>query len=112
MSTTTPGFSLQITVHIKPENVERFLQEFNPIFELVIREPECVLFEVFQSPEDPGTLSWVENWSESPEWFFEHQLPKAYYKPYLEATEPMFIAPREIKVLNRLPLQYYSQTAA
>lgn len=28
-------------------------------------------------------------------------MTKEYYKPYFEATEPMFIKPREFKVLKR-----------
>ena len=31
------------------------------------------------------------------------QLQKEYYKPYLAATEPMFIKPREFKILKRVP---------
>ena len=29
------------------------------------------------------------------------QIPKDYYKPYYAATEPMFIKPREFKILKR-----------
>jgi quinol monooxygenase YgiN len=33
-----------------------------PVYEAVIAEPECRFFELYQSPEDPGTPSWVEDW--------------------------------------------------
>jgi hypothetical protein len=31
---------------------------------------------------------------------------KEYYKPYLAATEPMFIKPREFKILKRVGAPY------
>lgn len=31
------------------------------------------------------------------------QLAKEYYKPYLAATEPMFIKPRQFEMFNRMP---------
>jgi len=62
MSTQLPGFSLQVTIQIKPEDVNKFLDEFKTVFELVTAERQCVFFEVYQSPETPGTISWVEHW--------------------------------------------------
>lgn len=37
------------------------------------------------------------------------QLPKDYYNEYLEATEPMYIRPREMKIVNRVgpPFAFY-----
>ncbi|EME78044.1 uncharacterized protein MYCFIDRAFT_33973, partial [Pseudocercospora fijiensis CIRAD86] len=64
--------------------------------------PECVYFEVFKDPENPGTLSWVENWNASVEWFMKTHLAKEYYKPYLEATMPMMIKEREFKISKRM----------
>jgi hypothetical protein len=58
-----PGLSLHATVHIKPEDVPQFMEQARYIFDKVVSEPECVFFELYQSPEDPGTFSWVENWS-------------------------------------------------
>ncbi|KAI1467860.1 uncharacterized protein F4812DRAFT_459144 [Daldinia caldariorum] len=102
---TTPsskGFSLHVTVHIAPENVEKFLASFKPVFDVVTAEPECLFFEVYKSAEEPGKLSWVENWSKDVQWFLEHQITKPYYKEYLEFTEPMFIKPREARALEPL----------
>ncbi|KAI2470896.1 hypothetical protein F4781DRAFT_388703 [Annulohypoxylon bovei var. microspora] len=56
------GTSVHVTVHIAPENVERFLAAFKEIFDLVVAEPECLFFEVYKSAEEPGRISWVENW--------------------------------------------------
>jgi quinol monooxygenase YgiN len=62
MASHEEGFSLHVTVHIAAEDVPKFLEAFRPVYEKVSAEPECTFFEVYQSPEDPGTLSWVENW--------------------------------------------------
>ncbi|KAI0164446.1 hypothetical protein GGR52DRAFT_559881 [Hypoxylon sp. FL1284] len=94
------GISLHVTVHIAPENVDRFIAAFKPVFDLVVAEPECTFFQVYQSPEEPGKLSWVENWSKDTQWLVEHQITKPYYKEYLEITEPMFLKPREATILQ------------
>lgn len=62
MSDSTERLSLHMTVYISPENVEKFWEAFKPLYDHVIAEPECTFFEVYQSAEDPGTISWVENW--------------------------------------------------
>jgi quinol monooxygenase YgiN len=62
MSNSTESLSLHMTVYIRPENLGKFWEAFKPLYDNVIAEPECTFFEVYQSPEDPGTISWVENW--------------------------------------------------
>ena len=62
MSSAANGFSLHITIYISPDDLPKFWEAFQPVYDKVIAEPECTFFEVYQSPEDPGTLSWVENW--------------------------------------------------
>ncbi|KAH7324978.1 hypothetical protein B0I35DRAFT_449760 [Stachybotrys elegans] len=104
------GISLHVSVTISPENVTRFFEFFKPVYEAVIAEPECSFFEVYQSPEDPGALHWVENWSQSVEWLIKVQLTKPYYQEYLEATEPMFIKPREFKVVHHVEGYSYAET--
>jgi len=56
------GISLQVTIHITPENVEKFFALIKPVYDLVIAERECRFFEIYQSQEDPGAVSWVEHW--------------------------------------------------
>ncbi|KAI1462740.1 hypothetical protein F4805DRAFT_8108 [Annulohypoxylon moriforme] len=94
------GVSLHVTVHIAPENVEKFLVAFKAIFDVVAAEPDCLFFEVYRSAEEPGRISWVENWGKDMQWLMEHQLTKPYYKEYFEITEPMFLKPREARILE------------
>lgn len=62
-------FSLQVTIHIKEENVPKLFKEMETVYHKVIADSECVYFELFQDPENPGTISWVENWDKSTEQF-------------------------------------------
>ncbi|KAI8953493.1 hypothetical protein F4801DRAFT_118296 [Xylaria longipes] len=101
------GWSLHVTVYIAPENVDRFLAAFKPVFNKVVAEPECLFFEMYHSPQEPGKLSWVENWSKSPEWFLENQVTKDYYKEYFAITEAMFTKPREFQFLDRVGPEYF-----
>ncbi|KAI1105075.1 hypothetical protein F4804DRAFT_152541 [Jackrogersella minutella] len=92
--------SIHVTVQISAENVERFLAAFKGIFDLVTAETDCVFFEVYTSPEEPGKISWIENWSKDIQWLMENQLTKSYYKEYFEVTEPMFLKPRDVRFLE------------
>lgn len=56
------GISLHMTVYIDPAKLPTFWEAFKPVYEHVIAEPECTFFEVYQDPENPGTITWVENW--------------------------------------------------
>lgn len=44
------------------KNINKFFEHFKLVYDAVIAEPECLFFEVYQSPEEPGTLHWVEDW--------------------------------------------------
>ncbi|KAI0881783.1 uncharacterized protein GGS22DRAFT_171867 [Annulohypoxylon maeteangense] len=94
------GTSVHVTVHIAPENVEKFLAVFKEVFDVVAAEPDCLFFEVYRSAEEPGKISWVENWGKEMQWLMENQLTKPYYKEYFEITEPMFLKPREVRILE------------
>ncbi|KAJ5912435.1 hypothetical protein N7504_001318 [Penicillium tannophilum] len=84
------SFSLHIKIYIDPSNVEKFLEHFKPVYDAVIKEQECRFFEM----------------NTTTQWFMENQMTKAYYEPYLAATEPMFVKPREFKIYNRLAPDY------
>ncbi|KAE8160224.1 hypothetical protein BDV40DRAFT_302535 [Aspergillus tamarii] len=102
MSTPSESISLQVTIHLNPEDLPKFWTAMKPAYEAVIAEPECTFFELYQEPDSPGTISWVENWSASKEWLIGVQLKKPYYHDYLAVTEPLFVKPREVKLLKRV----------
>ncbi|KAL8981091.1 MAG: hypothetical protein Q9205_004017 [Flavoplaca limonia] len=93
MSANSPsparGMSLHVSIYIDPSNRTAFLEAFKPCFDAVRAEKECLFFEIYSDPDDAGHFSWA-------------QITKDYYKPYLAATEPMFIKPREVKFYDRM----------
>ncbi|KAF4629857.1 hypothetical protein G7Y89_g8293 [Cudoniella acicularis] len=97
------GLSLHVTVTVAPENVQQFLAHLQPAFEVVAAEPECTFFEVYTSSDQPGVIRWVEGWSKDRQWLLQVQFQKDYYKPYIAATEPLFIKPREFQIFDKLP---------
>lgn len=62
MSSEFHGVSAHVKITIAPENIPKFFEAFQTLFEKITAEPECMFFEVYQSPENPGELSFVENW--------------------------------------------------
>ena len=99
---STHGISLQINIQIDPKDVDAFLRHFKPLYDIVVAEPELRFFEVYQSREDPGKLSWVEHWDCTVEWLQEVQLKKEYLHEFLTATNHMLLKPREAVILNRV----------
>jgi len=65
------GFSLHVTVHVSPKDSEAFLAALKPVYELVAAEPECTYFEVFHSKDEPGVFHWIENYTQTKEWFMQ-----------------------------------------
>jgi len=92
--------TLHATIKIDPTNTDKFLTALRPAWAAVINEPECLFFDVFHTPEEPGTFRFVEVWTKDWKWFLEHQMKKAYYQPYLAITEPMWLD-RELKHWER-----------
>ncbi|KAI5361661.1 Putative antibiotic biosynthesis monooxygenase domain-containing protein [Septoria linicola] len=103
------AFSLHVTVHVAEDNLPAFFEAMKPVFDRVAAEPECLYFEIFQDPAEPGKISWVENWNASPQWLFDVQLQKEYYKPYFAATLPMYVKEREFRILKRLGPEFLVQ---
>lgn len=63
------SFTLFVTLHVAPNDVEKLFEAHRPIWASVAAEPECLLFDVFQSTEDRGKVRFVEVWSKDREWF-------------------------------------------
>ncbi|KAL4899466.1 hypothetical protein BDW74DRAFT_163477 [Aspergillus multicolor] len=101
--TTIPSISIHITVYIRDEKIPAFLDALRLTFDKVTQEPECTLFQIYQSPQNPGEISWVEHWSASLEYLTNVILKKDYMIQALEVTEPMYAKPREAKILQRIP---------
>uniref|UniRef100_A0A8H7TI00 ABM domain-containing protein n=1 Tax=Bionectria ochroleuca TaxID=29856 RepID=A0A8H7TI00_BIOOC len=100
--TAFQGVSIQNTAYVAPENVTKYLEAAKWLFDQVIAEPDIVFFEVYQSPEDPGRISWIEDWLQPVEWLVKNQMSKPYYNESAATTGPMLIKPTEFSVVNRI----------
>lgn len=94
--------TLIVTIHVSPEDVPAFLDALRPVWGLCLKEPECLYFDVFHSPSEPGKFRFVEVWAKDEKWFNEHQMTKSYYEPYTKVTEPMWIQPRKMEFFDRV----------
>lgn len=93
--------TLVVTISISPDDIEPFLTALRPAWEACSREPECVYFDIFHSPTEPGNFRFVEVWTKDEKWFREHQLTKPYYTPYEKITQPMLLAPKGLEFFER-----------
>lgn len=98
----TTHMTVHVTIRISPDNIEPFLAALRPVWAACCREPECIYFDVFHLPTEPGTFRFVEVWTKDETWFKDHQLTKSYYEAYLAATKPMWIVDREITYSERV----------
>ena len=96
------NLTLHVTIKVAPENIESFLEALRPCWQGCLDEPECIFFDVFHDPANPGTFKFVECWTESEKWFREVQWNRPYYGPYTEITKPMWLEPREVLFFERV----------
>lgn len=95
----------QLTVfahfHIDPSRIEEFKEAHRPVWAACGREPECILFDVFQKPSQPGRFTFVEVWNADREWFETKQLTKPYYAMLWEKSKPTWTKEVEIEYFER-----------
>ena len=80
------GISLQVSITVAPENIDKFLAALKPCYDAVTAEPDCTFFEVFHDMDTPGHFRFVENWSKSKEWFLK--VSSLLQRPYHSEIGP------------------------
>jgi quinol monooxygenase YgiN len=101
-SIKTTQMTLHVTIRIDPANIEPFLKALRPCWTACLQEPECIFFDVYHDPSEPGTFRFVETWTKDEDWFRKNQLTKSYYDPYQAITKPIWIADREMAFFERV----------
>ncbi|KAL4884954.1 hypothetical protein BJY04DRAFT_214837 [Aspergillus karnatakaensis] len=101
MSHGNPGISLQVTVYLAEKDIDTFFDALGSVFNRIASEPYCTLFEVYQSIEDKGQILMLKNWSSSRKWLTEVGMRRPYLDEYHAIVEPLFIRPKEVKILDR-----------
>lgn len=69
MSTLRKQLVVLVTFHIHPEKIEQWKAVHRLIWTPVQKETECVLFDVFESTEQPGRIRLMEIWDGDRDWF-------------------------------------------
>lgn len=110
--------TLFVDFFIDPNRIEEFKEAHRPVWAACAKEPECLLFDVFQDPAEPGRFRFVEVWSKDREygminvvsyfrnadgfrWFEKYQLTKPYYETLWEKSEPTYLKERQISWFER-----------
>lgn len=58
-----------VTFHVQPDKVDEWKAVHREIWTPAGNEKECVLFDVYESLEEPGLMRLVEVWEGDKEWF-------------------------------------------
>ncbi len=63
--------TLHITWHFAPEDVTTFYEVLRPLHENLVKERECLYFNVYEIAHQPGVLRLVEIWDCDMKWMDE-----------------------------------------
>lgn len=88
--------TLFVTFKIKPDKIEDFKAAHRPVWAACAAEPECLFFDVFQDPTEPGRFRFVEVWAKDREWFEKEQITKPYYATLWPQSTPTW--EEEVKI--------------
>ena len=86
------------TLFIDPEHRLEYLRELREVLPQARSLPGCVLLEVGERADSPGTFILTERWRSGREFLSYLSLP--FYRRYLEASERLYAASRDAIVLT------------
>ena len=93
------AFVLQVSIRIKPENVDAFMQKLNDNARNARKEPGCKQFEVLVDPNDRAKIMLYEVYND--EAAFETHQQTAHFKKYVAEAVPL-LADRVRSVWKRV----------
>ena len=68
--------------------IGEFKDAHRPVWAACAAEPECILLDVFQDPEQPGRFRLVEVWDATRKWFETGQPTKPCYATPGQRSKP------------------------
>ena len=95
-----PQLALFVTLRVAPHNAEALATAHRPVWAACAAEPECLVFDVWQDPEDRGRFKFFEVWSKDREWFESEQMTKPYYAALWERSKPLWIEDIKIEYME------------
>ena len=60
--------TLFVDFYVQLARIEEWKEAHRPVWAACANEPECLLFDVFQDPQDQGHFRLLEVWSGDREW--------------------------------------------
>lgn len=69
MSSVKKQLGVFVTFHVHPDKIEEWKAVHRRIWTPVGNEKECVMFDIFESKDEPGLIKLVEIWDGDREWF-------------------------------------------
>ena len=102
MSQRKPQITLFVDFYVQLSRIEEWKQAHRPVWEHCANDPECLLFDVFDDPEDVGHVRLVEVWNATREWFETVQINRPYYATLWQKSRPTWRKEMEITYLERL----------
>jgi quinol monooxygenase YgiN len=94
--------TLFVDFYIQPNRIEEWKAAHRPVWAACASETECLLFDVFQDPDERGHFRLFEVWDGDREWFETHQLTKPYYETLWARSKPTWAREMQITYLERL----------
>jgi hypothetical protein len=73
---------------VQPAKIADDLDALKPTWEGITSELECLFFDLWHHPDNPGTFKMLEVRVGDKEWFTNVQMKEEYYVPYHTVTEP------------------------
>jgi autoinducer 2-degrading protein len=93
------AFVLQVSIRIKPDNVDAFMQKLNDNARNARKEPGCKQFEVLVDPKDSTKIMLYEVYNDEAAFETHQQTP--HFKKYVAEAVPL-LADRARTVWRRV----------
>lgn len=101
VSTSSPpgdtAVAIVITLHVKPGQVDRFLDLLAPVLDAMRHEPTFINAVLHRSPDDPTLFMLYETWADRDD-LVEVQVPRDYRQAYIAALPDVLRQDRGVTV--------------
>mgnify|MGYP003579673074 CR=1 FL=1 len=95
------SFALVVSIRIKPENVDTFMQRLRENASNARKEPGCKTFDVLVDPKDKTKVMLYEIYNDEKSFETHQQTP--HFKKYVAEAVPL-LASRERQVFTRVEI--------
>jgi quinol monooxygenase YgiN len=93
-------FTVMVTLRIDPDRIPEYLAALGDVLEPARNEPTNV-FLYPHCVEESGTIVLFERWLDS-DAYLNEVLHTEHFRRYLSISEPLYVAPREVRFLTQI----------